>query len=288
MQKDNSSRLIMFSGYRLWPLNSSEISQGINALNEGRADGFHCGENFGFKGGDLSFLREIGGVKALSIGVAYNLNLGGLEKLSGLEALSIQGGVGVPSLKNLNLLRVLYFAVKKDRPFPSNELSKLERITVIDYADESFEVLKRYGSLESVEILGSRKLLSLSGVEHLERLNKLNISYCQNLISIGHLSKIRTLRSLELTNTKKVSGYDAIGVQENLERLIIDKSGPIRNLDFLGSLGRLNHLAILSTKIESNDLSPILEMNSLETVAVDRKREYQPYVDMVREKYGRV
>ncbi|MFZ1699393.1 MAG: hypothetical protein WBO10_08585 [Pyrinomonadaceae bacterium] len=76
---------------------------------------------------------------------------------------------------------------------------------------------------------------------------------------------------IEIDECKKIENYVVMGDLENLERLLIIKSGPIASLDFLKSLYKLDFFSFGGTNIANGDLSPCL---GIRYVGFDDKKHY--------------
>jgi len=228
-------------------------------------------------------LDQFDALRVLVVNDVKGIDISYLACITSLEFLSLGDADGTAVLDKLVLLKHLRFTANKRLELPKMGLPELRELAIWRFNDPDLAILAHYPKIESLEIIQPKKLCSLIGIEACARLEKLVLAYCPKLQDIELLSKAVNLRNLDLENTKAVRSYLAIGKLLNLEKLIIDKSASLINLDFTIALKRLEHLVIRTTPIESCDLSPLLLLPMLSHIYMDSKREYQPTLKKLEE-----
>lgn len=90
----------------------------------------------------------------------------------------------------------------------------------LNYPLSDLKILKSYPNLTSLNLDGQEHLTSLNGIEHLTRLRKLDLTFCQNLDDISALTALTNLEKLNLRNI--ASGqFDLIATLPKLHTLTV-------------------------------------------------------------------
>ncbi|KAJ4976725.1 hypothetical protein NE237_001831 [Protea cynaroides] len=201
--------------------------------------------------------------------------VGQLEKLEELDISDCHKLVRLP--KSMGRMRSLHHFVltgTKIVQLPDDflNLSSLELLTmgrknfecVID-GDES--IILNGEELEKFNSWGCRKLREIPNLSNLQRLRKLNISYCKNLVTIhslegtvsleelnGHncynlrgildLSNLKRLRKLDISSCLNLEGIHGLEGTESLEELNANGCNKLREISDLSNLKRLRKLNI--------------------------------------------
>ncbi|MEZ5499821.1 MAG: hypothetical protein R3E77_10385 [Steroidobacteraceae bacterium] len=144
---------------------------------------------------------------------------------------------GLPSARKLRYLDIGYY-----KP-PARDLSELAGLK---------------GSLRELFIERS-SIKSLNGVQALQRLHTVSISFCRALEDISALAPLNgSLRKLAFVNCRKVQPLPVVRSLKSLSRLALSGTAPIESLGFVRSLKSLRTLILTDTRIEDGNLRPAL------------------------------
>lgn len=117
-------------------------------------------------------------------------------------------------------------------------------------------------------------LISLSGLEKLPLLTKVQLAYLPKLIDITSLAKIVDLEVLDLESCKKAIDIDTFSKCEKLNTLKLNKCGEIGSMDFVKSLRKLLFVSFVGTTLGSGDLTCFLDHPTLKYVGFMNSKKY--------------
>jgi hypothetical protein len=122
------------------------------------------------------------------------------------------------------------------------------------------------------------------GIEQLEDLRRLSVSYAPKLTSIQAL-EVRELglRDVRLESAKKVKCFVPLSRLQFLRKLMLSACAPMPDLSWLQPLRRLSYFSFVDTNVESGDLSPLLELPSLRYAGTLDKRHYSHKCETLNE-----
>jgi len=230
----------------------------------------------GFKGDDLSFLKNLHFLKSFTI-CDYNIkdispihHLENLRQLDistycktpldfaafdRLEELSLFWRPGIKSLSKCNNLRRLF--LYKYNP-PTKDLSEIAKLTNL-----------RALSLKIPTIF------SIGDVAAMEKLESLGIYGATKLTDIAGLGKLKNLKELNIDCCKKINDFDTIMNLQDLEHLSLSNDGPIKSLAPVAKLKKLKDLYFIeSTNIKNGDLSCLKELPGLTKISFQNRKHY--------------
>lgn len=115
-------------------------------------------------------------------------------------------------------------------------------------------------ALESLDIAWCEKLECLHGLEHLENLKALTLVYCKSLTSLSGLDKLSGITSLQITGCRGLCSIKEIKGLERIESLSLSYNSNLNYLDDIKNLKSLTHL-VLS---DAPDLTDLSQLNNLE------------------------
>ena len=96
-----------------------------------------------------------------------------------------------------------------------------------------------------------------------------------------------TMRELDIESCPQLDALEALSTLRDLRYLGISQCGSIRSLEPIVSLSRLETLyAWGTTRIEDNDLSPLLQLPALKEIRMRSRRGYQPSLADVKGRLG--
>jgi Leucine-rich repeat (LRR) protein len=202
---------------------------------------------------DFSFLTEFEFLE--DVVIPYNHKRINIEFVSKLRKLKF---IGLPefdgSICNANIKELGYKWNKKSDICSSCE--NLEDITVMDCKD-FITLFSQLSYIKKLSVLTFFKgnLKTFEQLLAIENLEKLTLHYCSKLENFNSINTVSpNLKYLELDHVSKVEDYKEIGNLSHLEILIIGKSAPITDLDFIGKLKKLRDLRIVSTSILTEEI----------------------------------
>ena len=161
-------------------------------------------DSFGIKGQDLSFLSKLVFLRSLEI---YCWGAKGIKIIESLPQLEILGfqcksaqKIDLSEFSNLKIALVTWskglgslFAV-----------SSLEKLNIQNYPHTDLKPISSMQGLKQL-YLTSRKLESLSGIEQLNRLEKLDLYNCPSLVSLEGSKSRQYLKTIEVEACNRVS-----------------------------------------------------------------------------------
>lgn len=163
---------------------------------------------------------------------------------------------------------------------------ELEELEVRRYREEDLRPLKSCPTLKALRMLQYPQVCTLGGVSDLPRLADLRLGLAAKLADISELAACAQmgLRRLEFESCGRIDRIDQIGELRGLEHLNISECNVIESLSPLRALKRLRVLWMWgTTRVQDNDLSPLLSLSGLRELRIQSRRSYRPSVDDVRE-----
>lgn len=126
---------------------------------------------------------------------------------------------------------------------------------------------------------------SLSGLENLPYLKRLELDYCPKLTALDGIPD--TLEFLMIEHAKKLSGHDRIKAAGKLRVLRLHECGNIESLSFLEYLPLLTEFRFVNTSVTDGNMQPLIDHRpKLTAVAFNNKRHYSHKLDKVLEELG--
>lgn len=229
----------------------------------------------GWRGSDLSFLKELPQLRAFTIidyfGMPSEEPIHFLHELRKLEVMtysktsirfsefpqledcSLEWRARCESLFSCAALKRLFLnRYKKKNVDAFSNLPSLERLGILNAPIENLVGLRNLKCLRYLRLGGLRCLTSLTGIEGLKALEELDVDTCRRIRSIREVSSLLLLRKLHLSNC-----------------------GEIESLKPLESLKGLEWVTFVeSTNIVDGDISPLLLQGSLSRVSYQNRRHY--------------
>jgi len=161
-------------------------------------------DSFGFKGEDLSFLPSLAFLKSLELYCWNAKDVKLLEALPQLEVLGLQfRSSEIIDFSKFTKLRVALITWAKglESIFP---LNNIEYINIQNYPHSNLKPIEHMKRLKRL-YLTSRKLETLDGIEGLENLEELDLYNCPQLVSKSGTEKLNKLEKIEIEACNKLS-----------------------------------------------------------------------------------
>lgn len=228
----------------------------------------------GWSGRDLSFLQDLGWLKAFTILDWRIEDVSPIHYLTRVEMLEIstycKTAIHFESFPALEDCRLTW----RERAASLFECSTLRRLFLSDYSRESTDSFARLPRLEALSI-GSSAVTSLEGLRALKMLKFLGLYSLKRLRSLEGIESLAQLETLEVNKCRSLSGIAEIGQLNNLRRLELNDDGRLPSLKPLEGLRELREVFFYeSTNILDGDLSPLTQLPRLKKVSFRNRHHY--------------
>ncbi len=243
-------------------------------MEENGIDMLRLSHSAGWRETDLSFLESMPYLRGIQI---YHWDVKDLRPLLALSELQLLGFTCLftkgPDFSAFEKLQYLLFTW---RPKAKSvfDCKGLLYLNIDGYPYEELQSVKHMTRLDRLS-LSSRKLTSLSGIEHLESLNSLELVYCSQLRSVDGIERCGQLQNVELHCCKKVNDISSFLSLKHLKTLDMENCGRIKSLRPLADCKMLEYLHFVGdTNIEDGDLSPLPNLPRLKKASFAHRRHY--------------
>lgn len=230
----------------------------------------------GFSERSLEFLEDWPNVRELVV-IDRNLeDISAISRMSGLVELSVEADSQASfDLRPMLALSSLFVTWTHVRDTIRSSTLPICKIGIWGMDAVDLGALRRLEWLERVEIIRTRTLESVSGIEG-RHVHSLRIAGAPGLSDLGALAELPDLEELTLESCRGVGRLDSLA----------DAAGPIREL-WLDNCGRIDSLhpvsklstlevVVLSgdTTVVDGDLTPLRELPQLRTLRTPWRRHY--------------
>ena len=217
-------------------------------------------------GESYAFLDEIPFIKALRIVHQDASDFHHIENLKDLRSLQIElcnkpKNFQIDKLKNLEILEIDWFA-GAEALFNCPSIRKLS----IDHFPKNLGsgLFKSLPLIEDLRIANSG-LEEIENIRYLHKLKRLQLLNLKHLRALNGIENLRSLIRLRVDGCKQINSIFLLRSLENLEFLWLIDCGDIDSLDAICGLTKLQSVLFGgSTVIRNGDLSPLLDLPSLE------------------------
>lgn len=140
---------------------------------------------------DITFVKLIPQLNSFRIYCGIPIDLKPLSEIAQLKTLEIEcPKLRAPfAINNFTALRKLHIVWHRHL-LPLIQLSNLQSLSIQNYPFTSFAEIVHMKNLENLDIIGSKKLLSLDGLSGMPKLKKLFIDRSPNLADISAIEDI--------------------------------------------------------------------------------------------------
>lgn len=219
----------------------------------------------------FDFLSDYSFLEGLSLCSIPDRDYGFLKSLTLLKNLSIQNeGISPIDLSHQVNLENLGIQWRKNiTGFES--LNKLKRLCLIHWKEKDLSNLSCLHNLEQL-LIKTSSLKTIFGIEQLKKLEFVLIANSRYLDSISLLNQLPYLKKLEIEASSKINDYENLLELSNLEELIITNGKGMKSINFIKNFPKLKRISLLgNTFVEDNDLIPARD---IEDVTISPKKTY--------------
>lgn len=228
----------------------------------------------GWRGDDISFLREFQFLRAIDILDFHIKNVGPIHYLHDLRRLGI-------TTYDLTEIRFAQFPQLEDcalewRPLASTlfDCTTLKRLFVNRYDARDTNRFSQLVNLESLSILNA-PIENLVGLDRLQKLQSLRLGNLKRLTSLNGIQGLLNLVELNINTCPKVKSINEVSSLSQLRRLYLNNCGDILSLKPLQNVGKLESVLFYeSTNIVDGDLSPLMRQKNLTRVSFRNRSHY--------------
>jgi Leucine-rich repeat (LRR) protein len=228
----------------------------------------------GFVGKDLSFLKELSGIEALTLIHRTIDDISPIHHLHDLRVLVVH--TYCKTEIDFNQFPALEQCTLEWRAKASSIFSRttLKKLFINSYSGKDTEKFARLLNLESLSLAngGVRSLEGLASLKHLTFLGLYNL---RKLESLDGIESLDSIEHLEINGCKNVRSIESIAALKNLKKIHLCDDGHIESLRPLIRLNNLEEVLFYdSTNILDGDLSLLTELPRLKNVAFADRPHY--------------
>jgi hypothetical protein len=229
----------------------------------------------GWRGNDLSFLKELPQLQAFKIIDHFGLpDADPIHYLHELRALDVQTYCKTP-------IRFSEFPQLEDcglewRPKCESLFSctTLKKLFVNCYKKKNVDSFSNLVNLEWLAILNA-PVHNLRGLTPLKRLKYLRLANLRQLTSLAGIEELTGLEELNIDTCRRIGSIDEVRSLSQLRRLHLGNSGEIESLKPLEKVSGLESVTFVeSTNIHDGDISPLTRQKNLSRVSFQNRRHY--------------
>lgn len=230
-----------------------------------------------------SFKRNSRFFKGLFISDYIKINedkIGDLYELSNLKSLSFEDKSFKFDFSQISDLEILHFKYNKGI---SNfgALKKLVELSIISFSESNLEILIGIGNLEILRLTRG-VFASLSGVEYLKKLKRIDLAYASKIQDIKQITLLPNLSELHIEKCKLLNDFSFISGNDTIEELFIDN---LNSLSFVPAMPNLKAINFWDCK--DGDMTPLLESRSLKQINFyPNKKHYSHTIEQIIKKTG--
>ncbi len=199
---------------------------------------------------DLEFLKDSEFHNVIGIELSGEIkDIQPLEKLNNLTFLTLlnnrKGKINFENIPSLELLHCDF----SERYENLESLANLKNLYLRKYTSPNFIEISNLTKLEELHLLFS-KSETLKGIEQLNKLQKITLEECKNLVSLNGVEKISTLRKLIITDCRNIKDFSFASKLNSQCVALVDG----KNIDELQDL-EIDHIEILVANLKELETS---------------------------------
>ncbi|WP_157813550.1 hypothetical protein [Pseudoalteromonas spongiae] len=224
---------------------------------------------------DLSILSSLNGkIKKIVINAA-SIDWDGISSLIEVKSLILtdymKNQINFSKLVNLSELRI---DGREENIEQIYTIKTLESVWLANYKEVNLSKLEKLHNLVILELVDSKKLSSLEGIECFTKLQKLNLVCCTKLEDVDGIKSLSKLKMLRIDSCKKVRLTDDFSSLNNLKYLGIFRQKEILSLLPFKGCRSLEILLVADLKVTDGKVQFIKELPNLKKLIFQHKKHY--------------
>lgn len=184
--------------------------------------------------------------------------------------------------KNLKTLVLHGFKGKNLNDF--NKLILLENLELISSSIENLDGVENLENLKKIELHRCSKLNNLSSLNLLKFLEIFIVANLNSLKSLNFIRSLNQLIGLSIRDCKNIEYADDILSQHHLIFLGVHNAGEFTTLKPIIYLKKIKRITLGSTTIIDGDVSPILELKTLEYIQFANSKKINYSLEFIKQK----
>ena len=206
---------------------------------------------------NLNFLKKYNFFEDVQIVMDKAIDIDGIYYLKNLRSISLMDELN-------NIIDLSRFSLLSEcHAFWSNSLNidkciSLERLVLYKFGEHDLQSICMLKKLEELELINSRKIVSLRGLNMIKGLRRLSLFILPNLEEFDPLKELKQLEYLQIETCKKMKTLNFLENLLRLTTLRINECGEIYSLKEISNLKKLQDIWIRNTKILDGDLSSLV------------------------------
>lgn len=214
--------------------------------------------------GDVALMPLIGDENIFSFYIADDvnlkkINLEPLYSMKNIRRLSMQYLKGCIDFSRIPTLETLY-VTKADGEMDALFIDGLKELLLVSIKNYDCGFISALRNLKVLRI-SSGRMNNLSGIESLDKLEALKLTYCPDLVDVSSVGGLKSLSSFHVEKCKGVKDLSCLSGNESISDLFLSS---VESLDFVTTMKNIKNLKFWELK--DGDLTYLLDTPSLERV----------------------
>jgi Leucine-rich repeat (LRR) protein len=228
----------------------------------------------GWRGSDVSFLSRFPQLLSFKI-IDLKINsIGSIHFLTSLRALEVitycTTEIEFAAFPHLEQCALVW----RPKACSLFDCATLNKLFIDNYDGKDVSSLSKLTNLEVLAILNA-PVEDLLGIGALKKLRSLRLGNLARLTSLRGIDELASLEELEIHTCKRIASVDEVGNLSRLKKLHLNNDGNIASLKPLDRLCMLETVLFYeSTNILDGDISPLARQNNLRRVSFQNRRHY--------------
>ncbi|MFY8351377.1 hypothetical protein AAEU29_12635 [Pseudoalteromonas sp. SSM20] len=224
---------------------------------------------------DLGLLTKLNGSFKKLVINKVRVDWCSISKLDELEELYLtdylKNKVDFSNFKNL---KSLWIDGREENIEQIYTIKTLESVRLANYKEVNLSKLEKLHNLVTLELVDSKKLSSLEGIECFTKLQKLNLVCCTKLVDVDGVKSLSKLKMLRIDSCKKVRLTDDFSTLKNLKYLGVFRQKEIVSLLPFKDCRSLEILLVADLKVTDGKVQFIKELPNLKKLIFQHKKHY--------------
>lgn len=221
--------------------------------------------------GDLTFLADTP-LEFLHVG-ATSVDTSTVNTLTSLRSLALDSWTGeldLSALPHLEWLTVTEIDPGQQEQLTSRGHPVLHHLSIGKYREADLRTLAAFPALAHLEVVDSRTLEGLAGIEDLPGLRKIDLVACRALTTLDALADAGGIQHVGLERCNKIDDLGPVAAPPALRSFKVDMRTPPALTPFAGH-GSLEFAWIVGGKRPAEELTVLLDNPSMQLVESSRE-----------------